>query len=551
MTSTLGPPELTFDPPGRGQWRLEVSHFGGTMTPLYRDVYARASEEGMAAATARYGLPFSHFALGFVHHHAYLRVAPLVEAPGAKPPPNAAVWLLARLHPAFRARRRAGRRAMANRLWREEALRWHEEQRPALVETALGLGDEPVADLDDQALAGHVERAAAFARDGSRGHFEVVTVAMVACARFIGAAIEWGLDPGELLTLTRGLSPTSAGTRAWLAPVADEVRRSGAKVTSLDDVRRLGPQVAATLDDYLRHFGDRVLCRHDVDAPTLSEEPEVILAGIRALAAESDGMLDTAVADPTRFRDRVPAADRPRFDELLADVVATYPVRDDNAGIALQWSAGLLRRAALEAGRRLEARGAVERVEHVFDLTVAEVAALLLKGPGPDAAAIAARVEERLASQAVSAPAVIGHEPPPPPMRLLPEPLGSLGAGALACLALLESTGGKAPLQGAGVGSLAYTGQARVASDPVDAVSRLEPGDVLVVPFTTPAYNAVLPIAGALVVEEGGLLSHAALVARELGIPAVIGAAGATRLVEDGATVTVDPVAGRVVVAGR
>jgi pyruvate,water dikinase len=521
------------------------------MTPLYRDVYATASEEGMAAATARYGLPFSHFALGFVHDKVYLRVAPLVEAPGAKPPPNAAVWLLARLHPAFRARRRAGRAAVATRLWLEGARRWHEEQRPALVETALSLRDEPIADLDDEALAGHVERAAAFAREGSRGHFEVVTAAMVAAARFLGAGIEWGLDPGELLILTGGLSPAAAGTGRWLAPVADAVRRAGAEVTSLDDVRRLGPQVATTLDDYLRHFGDRVLCRYDVDAPTLAEQPDVVLAGIRAMAAGSGGLPEIPVVDPAPFRDRVPAPDRPRFDELLADVVATHPVRDDNAGIALQWSAGLLRRAALEGGGRLEARGAVERVEHVFDLTVAEVAGLLRKGAGPDAAAIAARVEERLANQAVAAPAVIGQEPPPPPMRLLPEPLGSLGAGALACVALLESPEGRAPLHGAGVGSLAYTGPARVASDPVDAVSRLQPGDVLVVPFTTPAYNAVLPIVGALVVEEGGLLSHAALVARELGIPAVIGAAGATRLVEDGATVEVDPVAGRVVVAGR
>jgi pyruvate,water dikinase len=59
----------------------------------------------------------------------------------------------------------------------------------------------------------------------------------------------------------------------------------------------------------------------------------------------------------------------------------------------------------------------------------------------------------------------------------------------------------------------------------------------------------VLPI-GALVVEEGGLLSHAALVAREFGIPAVIGAAEATVLIHDGVMVEVDPAAGRVVVVG-
>jgi pyruvate,water dikinase len=73
----------------------------------------------------------------------------------------------------------------------------------------------------------------------------------------------------------------------------------------------------------------------------------------------------------------------------------------------------------------------------------------------------------------------------------------------------------------------------------------MEPGDVLVVRFTTPAYNTVLSIAGAIVTATGALLSHAAVMARELGIPAVIGASGALDI-PDGASVEVDPVSGLV-----
>jgi len=62
----------------------------------------------------------------------------------------------------------------------------------------------------------------------------------------------------------------------------------------------------------------------------------------------------------------------------------------------------------------------------------------------------------------------------------------------------------------------------------------MAPGDVLVVRFTTPAYNTVLMIAGAVVTTEGALLSHAAVMARELGIPAVIGAEGALEEIPDG-----------------
>jgi pyruvate,water dikinase len=96
------------------------------------------------------------------------------------------------------------------------------------------------------------------------------------------------------------------------------------------------------------------------------------------------------------------------------------------------------------------------------------------------------------------------------------------------------------PLSGTGIGDGIVRGRARVAADPGEALALIEPGDVLVVPFTTPAYNAVLPIAVGLVVDEGGALSHAALVARELGISAVVGVTSGTRLIPDGAEVEVD-----------
>ena len=104
--------------------------------------------------------------------------------------------------------------------------------------------------------------------------------------------------------------------------------------------------------------------------------------------------------------------------------------------------------------------------------------------------------------------------------------------------------GERKPLCGTGIGREAYRGRARVAVRPEDALALMEPGDVLVATFTTPAYNTVLTVAGAVVVEEGGALCHAAVMARELDIPAVVGAAGAMSRIPDGALVEVDPVAG-------
>ena len=102
-------------------------------------------------------------------------------------------------------------------------------------------------------------------------------------------------------------------------------------------------------------------------------------------------------------------------------------------------------------------------------------------------------------------------------------------------------------LHGTGVGTRPYTGVVRRADSPEAAIAQLEPGEILVVPFTTPAYNVVLPLAGAIVTAEGGPLSHAAVLARELDLPAIIGASGALGLV-NGATITVDPRTGQITV---
>jgi pyruvate,water dikinase len=99
---------------------------------------------------------------------------------------------------------------------------------------------------------------------------------------------------------------------------------------------------------------------------------------------------------------------------------------------------------------------------------------------------------------------------------------------------------------GIGIGEAVYRGRACVVRDLMLAFDQLQPGDVLVAPVTGPSANSLLPVIGALVVEEGGALCHAAIVAREFGLTAVIGAHGATARIPHGARVEVDPEHGTV-----
>jgi pyruvate,water dikinase len=101
-------------------------------------------------------------------------------------------------------------------------------------------------------------------------------------------------------------------------------------------------------------------------------------------------------------------------------------------------------------------------------------------------------------------------------------------------------------VSGIGIGDSIYSGRACVVRDLMLAFDQLQPGDVLVAPVTGPSVNSLLPVVGALVVEEGGALCHAAVVAREFGLAAVVGASRATSRIPHGAQVEVDPAHGTV-----
>jgi pyruvate,water dikinase len=93
-------------------------------------------------------------------------------------------------------------------------------------------------------------------------------------------------------------------------------------------------------------------------------------------------------------------------------------------------------------------------------------------------------------------------------------------------------------------------GRVRVIADPADDVE-IDLGDILVCPVTDPSWVSVMTVAGALVIDIGGMASHGAVIARELGVPCVIGTHSGTRDLRDGDTVRVDGSSGVVEVLHR
>ena len=278
--------------------------------------------------------------------------------------------------------------------------------------------------------------------------------------------------------------------------------------------------------------------------------PDLLVNNIRSTVhpavVESDDGMATLEAD---VREQVPVEHRAEFDDLLTEARAAYRIRDERTYYNDTWSTGIARRAILEAGRRLVAAGRLHAADHAVDLTPDELTAAL-RGGGPSAEEVASRVAFRVGHTTADAPPLIGGTPsPPPPADWLP-PDAARAQRAIAMVIGLMFTQQPGSEKSSTINGFAASpgivvGNARLVLVPPE-MERIRQGDILVTGFTSPAFNGVLPIISAVVTDRGGALSHAALVAREFGIPAVVGCGNATRLIKDGMLIKVDGANGTV-----
>jgi rifampicin phosphotransferase len=245
----------------------------------------------------------------------------------------------------------------------------------------------------------------------------------------------------------------------------------------------------------------------------------------------------------TEVHTKVPPEHRAEFDALLSEARLTYRIRDERNFYSDALALGLARRAILEAGRRLETARRIERRDHLLDASADEIAALLQGTPGPSASQLAARFRHRTESSMDSMPDRLGFPPsPPPPADWLPGDAARLQRAVGVSLGMMfdrrEAAQSPKQLKGFAASPGVFEGTARVVRGAAE-LSSVQAGDVLVTPSTSPTFNVVLPLISAIVTERGGALSHAAIVAREYGLPAVVGVEHATRRIRDGQRIRV------------
>lgn len=553
MTETIA--EAVWDPPGPGSWVCDRSHGSSGPTRLFRRIASEHTAPTYRKVFATYGGAVDTLDFQYVNGVFYRRLVPLIGASRdtGGVPPKPVLWLATRLHPEFRRRERQARQALRDKTFLAEVRAWNDHERQEWRSANLAVQAADPSAMDDDSLADHLLQLDRHLINGWTRHHTLHGSDMGPIGDLLAHAKGWGLDPTAVMGLLAGSSPATVDAAHHGAAMAHALRAAGvepAGVSSLEEIRSV-PAAAAALDDYLEEYGWRLISAYDIEGLTLHELPGAICALVRRAATATPTATPTAT-DEARSEDeaqlRALAPNPTLFDELLDSARQAYGLRDDNGPLTWEWPAGLTRRAYVEAGARLAGVGRIQEPAHVFELDIPELASVLRGTASPTAAEVAERAGHRRWEATLRGPDTLGPLAAEPDLSPLPPGIQRTMGMILAAVTMLEPDRSRAAidLKGLGIGSRPYLGRARVADDANRAIQEIEPGEVLVAPWTAPSYNAVLSIAGAVVVEEGGLLCHAAVMARELDLPAIVGCTRAMSEISTGDLVEVDPAAGSV-----
>jgi phosphoenolpyruvate synthase/pyruvate phosphate dikinase len=349
-----------------------------------------------------------------------------------------------------------------------------------------------------------------------------------------GAAVEVSTGPARLMLR---LAAIARGDLAVLVPLREQ-EGAGALATARD----ANAEFAHTLDELLEHYGDRCMGELKLESRSLRDDPAFVVRMLR-------NYLNGPTPDPERLAGaarveregvergttaRLGMLGRMRFPRALAAARGGI-ARRETLRLARTRLFGMHRDVYRAIGQRLQEMRRLDRADDVFYLTTDEIQGFWDgTAPSADLASLArARRAEFAAYERVS-----------PPNRIV-----TTGAAheALRHAATLVPDAGRSTarlLRGLGCSAGVVEGIVRIVRSPSDDLAI--DGHILVAPRTDPGWAPLFPSARAIVVERGSLLSHSAVLARELGLPAVVGFPGILDLLRDGERVRVDGAAGTI-----
>lgn len=545
------PVPIAIDPP-EGGWDRDDHH--GVLSPLgwsWLLPYPKALAEAFKSS----GAPVERMEPTRIGGHLYMKMV-MGGGESSKLPPRWVLWAASRLVPSLRRANQTAARFIDEEQFMDVADAWLERDRDALREEIdRTMVDDPRA-LDDDALLASIDAAMDISARGLEKHawlhgpgfFGIGKLAL-----FAEDELGWTFD--TVLGVVAGSSSATTALHDQLEAIVrrhvDELDAADAPFRTwaslLVQCPNLGRELAAWLDD------NRLRMTHyDPKHPTLGERPQHVMSIVEGiahhLAAGEDA--ERVVHSGDELVDQAAATLSPAKAEELRRLVALarkgYGLREGNAVESVSRPAGLLRHFVLELGRRIEpAIGAAEHAVYLYP----EEHGPALRGEIDD---VGDRIERRRGEESWAllnrGPRRYGPpKPPMPPADVFPDGMSRM-MRIINWIEESQATPEPAEgdvLPGIGIGTRVVTGRARVIHRP-EHIGRLRHGEIAVCRITSPEWSVALGRVEALVTNEGGSLSHPAIIARELGVPAVVGAADATHRIATGDRIRVDPVEGTV-----
>jgi pyruvate,water dikinase len=521
-------------------WIRDPMHFPAAVTPLSAAFLRDCLEPAVEAACAALVMPvrtLRHTAFnGWVYNCAVPAAPP--DQMGARMQRHMSVM--------------GERMDDLRRRWDEEFL--PEVQRLTAEIDALALGGS-----GDEAVAA-LERLIEISIEIWTIHFQVVFPKLAAGERFseiytkITGTTEimepyrcFQGEPNKSLEADRALWELAQEARA--APAVADALRVGppAEVLAALDTSPEGNAWRERFDRFLDEYGQRAQLL-ELASPTWVEEPSFAIENLRryltGTALDPEGQRERLLAEATALM--AAARERAARDpKTLAALDAAYsvardvwPLEEDHAFYIDQRAlSGATRRAFLRLAGALVERGLLRDREDVWYLDFDD----LRDGLRGEALTDRAREGRRWYAEAslLDAPPLLGAPPDPdtPVDPGLVKFFGKPGPPEVEGRVLRGSAGSRGRVEGI----------ARVVRS-IDELHHIQPGEILVCRSTTPPWTPIFASIAALVTDAGGVLAHGAIVAREYGIPAVMGTKIATQIIGDGQRITVDGDAGEVLI---
>jgi len=530
--------ELAFPSPQEieGYWDWDKIHAPRPLTPLAGDAVVMSMAEGFTIAQHAFGSPLA-LRCRMINNYMYGAFTPDDDF---TPPTRDLTEYSSQLE----------------RIAFGIGERWTNEWEPALIPIL-----EKARTTDFDALT-DAELIAAFDEQLKNvvymweihGWINLTLVPATALIDFYNTEMQPG-DRNEAWQLLQGYKTKSveASSRLWqLSRIVKDSPLLSKLFTDMDPSR-----IVAALEDtdesraflarlraYLDEFGWRSDGIYEVADATWREDPTIPLNTIQGyLRLDEQHNPELTLARATLRRHELPRAVREklaadphkvaRFDELMEAGKYNTRVTEDHSFWIDQMGTAALRRFCLSVGRRLTAKGTLDAADDVFCLYKNEVRDALAADTD-----YREQVDERRASVDAAARIIPpDHLGEPTPAN--PDPFFIAVVDKMLGLLPVEPSSDPSIITGVAASAGIAQGTAKVVRSLVEA-SKLRQGDIMVCEMTVPTWVPLFATVSAVVADSGGVLSHCAIVAREFGLPAVVGTHVGTQVLRDGMTVTVD-----------